>query len=86
MPQVCQFFGITIYMYFSDHSPPHFHAVYGEYEALYIIDTLEVLGGHLPRRAHSMVLEWAAIHREAIRSNWYKARTGIELDRISPLE
>ena len=34
MPEVTRFFGIVVRMYFSDHSPAHFHAEYGEYEAL----------------------------------------------------
>ena len=33
MPEVTRFFGIVIRMYFRDHSPAHFHAEYGEYEA-----------------------------------------------------
>jgi hypothetical protein len=65
MPQVSRFFGITIYMYFSDHAPPHFHAVYGEYEAVYTIETLEILRDTLPRRAHSMVIEWASLYLPA---------------------
>ena len=32
MPEVTRFFGIVVRMYFSDHSPAHFHAEYGEYE------------------------------------------------------
>ena len=52
MPSVSQFFGIVIYMYYSDHAPPHFHAEYGEDEAVYVIETLELMRGGLPRRAH----------------------------------
>ena len=63
MPSVSQFFGIVIYLYFNDHSPPHFHAEYGEFEAHYNIETMEVTRGHLPRRAHSLVVEWAIAHR-----------------------
>ena len=59
MPQVSRFFGIVIYMYYNDHAPPHFHAIYGDGEATYTIETLEILRGKLPRRAHSMVVEWA---------------------------
>jgi hypothetical protein len=64
-------------MYFSDHSPPHFLAEYGEYEALVEIETLAVLRGELPRRAMALVLEWAALHREELRNRlgtcpwWY---------------
>jgi hypothetical protein len=50
MPEVTRFFGIVIRMYFRDHSPAHFHAEYGEYEALIEIETLSILRGDLPRR------------------------------------
>jgi len=40
MPKVSQFFGVLIYMYFRDHAPPHFHAQYGDFEALIEIKTL----------------------------------------------
>lgn len=29
MPEICLFRGIRITMYYSDHNPPHFHAMYG---------------------------------------------------------
>ena len=86
MPQISQFFGIIIYMYFNDHYPAHFHAVYGEYESVYIIDSLEILRGGLPRRAHGMVVEWATIYRENLRSNWELAREMRPLKSIDPLE
>jgi hypothetical protein len=34
MPEVARFYGIIIKIFFGDHPPPHFHAVYGEYNAL----------------------------------------------------
>lgn len=30
VPRLSEFYGIVIYMYFSDHNPPHFHAIYGK--------------------------------------------------------
>jgi len=48
MPRVSAFFGIIVRMFYNDHSPPHFHAEYGEYEAVYEIETIEVLRGKLP--------------------------------------
>lgn len=73
-------------MYYNDHSPPHFHAEYGEYEAIYTIDTIEILRGELPRRAHSMVIEWTVLNRYALKDNWELARSGEELRMIAPLE
>ena len=86
MPQISRFFGIIIYMYFNDHSPPHFHAEYGEHEAVYTIETLEILRGNLPRRAHGMVVEWATFHRNELRENWELARQMQTLNSIEPLE
>jgi hypothetical protein len=31
MPEVSCFFGIIIRMFYSDHEPAHFDAIYGEY-------------------------------------------------------
>nr|WP_236612057.1 DUF4160 domain-containing protein [Caldanaerobacter subterraneus] len=30
-------------MYFDDHLPPHFHAIYGEYVGMFDINTLEMI-------------------------------------------
>ena len=73
-------------MYGNDHSPPHFHAIYGEHEALYRIETLDLLVGALPKRAHALVIEWASMHREELIRNWERARVGENLKRIRPLE
>lgn len=34
MPLISEFYGISIYMYYEDHNPPHFHAIYNEHKAL----------------------------------------------------
>lgn len=86
MPSISRFFGIVIYMYFNDHSPPHFHAEYGESEAVYVIDTLDVLRGYLPRRVHGLVVEWALEHRSELRDDWARAAAQLPLFPIDPLE
>ncbi len=40
MPTISEFLGILIVMYYNDHAPPHFHAKYGEHEALIQISPL----------------------------------------------
>ena len=50
MPQISQFYGIVIAMFFNDHVPPHFHAYYGGDEATINIETGEIIDGQLPRR------------------------------------
>jgi hypothetical protein len=86
MPRISEFFGIAIYMYYNDHMPPHFHAEYGEHEAIYEIDTLDDLRGDLPRRAHALVIEWASEYRAELRDDWERARQEKPLEKIEGLE
>ena len=73
-------------MYFNEHLPSHFHAEYGEAEAVYRIDTLDVIRGKLPRRAHALVVEWATLHRPELRADWDRARQAVPLLEIEPLD
>ena len=86
MPTVSQFFGILIQMFWREHAPPHFHALYAEDEALIDIRTLEVLAGRLPRRALALVLEWAVLHRAELMEDWELCRQKRLPRRIEPLE
>lgn len=82
MPVIARFFGIIIKMYFNDHLPPHFHAVYGEYNGIFSIDTLEMLEGDLPNRACSLINEWATKYQIELISMWknkeFKKLPGLE--------
>lgn len=86
MPTISQFFGIVIQMFWREHAPPHFHALYGDAEVLIDIKTLEVLKGGLPKRAQALVLEWAAQHREALMEDWILCQSKQLPKRIPPLE
>lgn len=85
MPEISRFYGIIIKMYFDDHHPPHFHAEYGNHEALVEINTLALIAGNLPARAMGLVTEWALIHRDELLRDWEKVKN-LELpDKIEPL-
>ena len=86
MPEISRFFGTVIRMFFNDHEPAHFHAGYGDFEALLEIETLAVYRGKLPQRALALVLEWATIHRSELRMDWEYARKGEPLKSIAPLD
>ena len=86
MPTISQFFGITIRLYYRDHAPPHFHAVYQEHEAKIDIEKLDIISGHLPRRALGLVLDWAELHQQELRENWVRAEQRRMLNAIKPLE
>jgi hypothetical protein len=73
-------------MYFSEHHPPHFHAIYGQYEAEIVIESSGLLKGKLPVRALSLVKEWAEKYRSQLLQDWELARRHEELKQIPPLE
>ncbi len=70
MPIISRFYGIAIKMYFREHGIPHFHAAYGDYNAVFALDTLDLIEGRLPRRAESLVREWAAQHQAELLEMW----------------
>ena len=86
VPRICQFYGIAIYLYYRDHAPPHFHAIYAEHEAEVAIETGEIIDGELPRKASHLVAEWAEAHLAELRHNWNLARAGQPLQQIEPLQ
>lgn len=69
MPTLSVFFVFVIQMYWLN-TPPHFHALYGDDEALLDLRDLRVMRGSLPRRALALVLEWAAEHRDELLEDW----------------
>lgn len=86
MPRISEFYGIVIAMFYNDHEPPHFHAIYGEFRASIGVDPVEVLEGQLPRRALGLTFEWAAMHQPELRDDWDRARRHQKLQRIPPLD
>jgi len=85
MPIISRFYGILIAMYFNDHNPPHFHAKYSGYEALFNFEG-DVIEGELPKRAIKFVQEWISFHKDELEVNWENARSGEPLNHIAPLE
>ncbi len=73
-------------MYFSEHHPPHFHAIYSKYEAEIAIAGREALIGKLPAKALALVKEWADKYKSQLLHDWELARRHEELKRIPPLE
>ena len=82
MPEIARFYGIIIKLFFGDHPPPHFHAVYGEYVGLFDINTLEMFEGDLPSRAKKLVIEWAELNRSELLDMWNNQ----EFRKLPPLK
>ena len=85
MPIICRFLGVVIAMYWDDHSPPHFHAKYGEYEITVNI-TNGIVEGKFPKRALRHVLEWYELHKDELMEDWELCRKQEQPKQIEPLE
>jgi len=87
MPTISMFYGILIQMYWDEHAPPHFHAIYGEYKASVDIKSLTVSEGALPRRATQLVLDWAELHqKELLLLDWDRCQNKQQPQPIEPLK
>ncbi len=86
MPEISRFLGIVIKMFINDHNPPHFHAFYGEHEALVEINSLLIFAGKLPPRVVGLVLEWATIHQQELQYDWDRVQNHQPLMKIEPLQ
>ena len=84
MPVIARFYGIIIKMYFSqsEHGIPHFHAVYGEFNGVFAIESLEMIEGDLPARSQKLVKEWAEMYKNELLHMWqtneFKQLPGLE--------
>ena len=85
MPTVSAFYGIIIEIRYDDHNPPHFHAIYNEYEALFDFDG-NIIKGEFPPKKAKMVSVWADIHKEELDTGWKMAKIGKEPYDIPPLK
>ncbi len=72
-------------MYYNDHSPPHFHAKYGEEQASLRIDNGEILEGALGARVFRLVEEWRSLHHAELLQDWMRAQARQPLNKIEPL-
>jgi len=88
LPEISRFFGIVIRMFAepaSQHHRPHLHAYYQEAAAIFAIDSIEIIGGELPRRQRRLVEAWAELHRDELLEDWERLQSGQPPFRIEPL-
>ena len=85
MPTISMFLGIIIIMYNNgEHNPPHFHASYQGYNAVFNMDG-ELTDGDMPKPQRKYIAAWAELHKDELLANWELAMSGQPLYRIDPL-
>ena len=88
MPELSRFFGIIIRMFAEEDQPHHrayFHAYYQDHAAVFAVDTVECLGGSVPKAQQRLVEAWAEIHRAELLHDWELLQSGQPPVKIEPL-
>ena len=89
MPIISAFYGIVIFMYYTDrvqHHRPHIHVKYAEFTAGIAIDDGDILYGGLPGNKMKLVQAWIEIHRSELLEDWQLAVNGRPAFIIEPLK
>ena len=85
MPTISMFYGIIIRMYNNgEHNPPHFHASYQGYHAVFDMNG-NLKEGDMPPSQRKYISAWADIHRDELLANWELAMEEQPLYKIKPL-
>lgn len=86
MPEISRFYGITVKFFYKDHNPPHFHVEYSGQEAVFSIETLEIIEGKIPKKQALLVVQWTFLHRKELMEAWKAVRNNQEPNKIKPLK
>lgn len=84
MPSISMFYGIVITMYNngSEHNPPHFHARYGDYRAVFNLEG-DLTTGDFPSKQKHLIKAWALLHADELLANWNLC---VERQNLYPIE
>ena len=86
MPTISMFYGIIIRMYSrNEHNPPHFHAHYSGFEAIFDLEG-EITEGKFPKKQTRLVQAWCELHKDELEANWQLALNNEVVFAIEPLK
>ncbi len=64
MPTIKMIDSIKIDIYSREHSPPHIHVIYAEYEELIEIESLNTYVGKMPITQRKKVVDWVQENKD----------------------
>lgn len=83
MPTLAIVEGVKIQIYFDDHPPAHFHAVFGGEVVQIGIANLDVLRGSLSATKLTVVRAWAANRKAQLMEAWNAVQAKRNPERIA---
>ena len=83
MPTISYFYGITIFMFprGKEHNPPHIHASMQDKDAVFSIQSGEIIAGDLPPKARLMVKEFVLKYQTELLTMWESG----EYEKLEPI-
>lgn len=75
-----------MYLGKKEHNPPHFHAYYQNYKAIFDINLCEIFEGEMPIKQWKLVEAWAELHKEELLADWELAINSELPFKIEPLK
>ena len=70
MPTIKIIDSVKIDLYSREHPPPHFHAIYADFEALITIENFEIYASRLPKPQLNKVINWARDNQTMLLDNF----------------
>lgn len=86
MPTISNFFGIRISMFYGEHNPPHFHAQYQDFNAVYGIRDGKRIKGKMPPKLEKIIFDWAKQYRKELLDNWELMKSEGKFNKIRGAE
>ena len=86
MAFISEFFGIIIRMFYREHPPPHFHALYQGQKGVFDFEGNMLKGNIRSKTAKRLIQEWSSLHTKELQENWENLQQGKALNKIAPLE
>jgi hypothetical protein len=77
MPTIKIIDSIKIDIYSREHLPPHFHALYAEYEELIEIESLNTYIGKIPVAQRKKVMDWAKHNQDYLMGIFKQLNPGL---------
>ena len=87
MPEIARFYSIVVRMFGESgqrHHVAHIHVYYQEESAVYGIDPVRCLAGHLPRWQRRLVEAWIELYQNELARNWELIDNAEAIQRIPP--
>ena len=70
MPTIKIIDSVKIDLYSREHPPPHFHAIYADFEVLITIGNFDIYVGRLPKPQLNKVINWARDNQAMLLDNF----------------